>query len=210
MRVLIIDDHQVTRLGLKLLLSELDSEIETVEVGNLDAALRAGERGERFDLVLLDVRLPDGNGIERLHSVKECFETAPIVVVSAEKDPRLIRDAIEAGASGYIPKDTENAITVNAWRLVLASGIYLPPEVLPQGAPSRAGHPLVSEAWSHSPLTERQLAVLQRLLHGNANKVIARQLEITESAVKMHLAHIFDKLEVKTRMQAMAKAQALG
>ena len=127
MRVLIVDDHEVTRLGVKTLLAALNSDLETVEAGTLDHAIEIGQRGNRFDLVLLDVHLPDGNGIERLQRIKEGFEATPIVIMSAEKEPNVIRSAIEAGASGYIPKDTDNEVTVNAWRLVLASGIYLTP-----------------------------------------------------------------------------------
>ena len=210
MRVLIVDDHQVTRLGLKLLLSELAPNLETFEAGNLADAIDIGKRGESVDLVLLDVRLPDGNGVERLQRIKESFDSTPIVVMSAEKDPQLIRNALEAGASGYIPKDTENEVTVNAWRLVLAKGLYLPPDVLPQPATSRPGTSATPHKRPQIAFTDQQLAVLQRLLLGHANKVIARQLGISEGAVKAHLAHIFDKLGVSTRLQAMAKAQELG
>jgi DNA-binding NarL/FixJ family response regulator len=212
MRVLIVDDHPVTRLGLKMLLGELNAKLETVEVGRLSDAIDIGERGQHFDLVLLDVRLPDGNGIERLQRIKAAFEATPIVIMSAEKEKRLIRSAIEAGAAGYIPKDTAQEVTVNAWRLVLASGMYLPPEIVAEEISSSGGSGGAGggEHEAAPALTDRQLAVLQRLLLGDSNKLIARQLDISEGAVKMHLAHIFDKLNVSTRLQAMAKAQKLG
>jgi DNA-binding NarL/FixJ family response regulator len=209
MRVLIIDDHPVTRLGLKMLLAELDSKLESAEVGNLADAIDMGQRGERFDLVLLDVRLPDGNGVERLQRVKDAFEGTPIVIMSAEKEKRLIRTAIDAGAAGYIPKDTPHQVTVSAWRLVLAHGMYLPPEIVADETAAESGTD-GGEQERVCPLTRRQLDVLQRLALGDSNKAIARKLDISEGAVKMHLGHIFDKLEVSTRLQAMAKAQKLG
>ena len=208
MRVLIVDDHEVTRLGLKALLAVLEADLQTVEAGKLEDAVEIGRRGDSFDLVLLDVHLPDGNGIERLQRLKEIFEGTPIVVMSAENSRSVILSAIEAGASGYIPKDTDKNVTLNAWRLVLASGMYLPPEVL--RPVSTAGTAPAAQRQPRPSLNEKQLAVLQRLLHGCSNKVIARQLGISEGAVKQHLSHIFDKLGVATRLQAMAKAQELG
>jgi DNA-binding NarL/FixJ family response regulator len=211
MRVLIVDDHPLFRAGLKALVFELDSEIETAEAATLRDVQDAHDRGESFDLILLDMNLPDGNGVEALARVKGAFEAIPVVVMSAIEDPALIRDAIDQGACGYIPKTTNPTVTVHALRLVLAHGIYLPPVVLRS---SERPSSKLSKPDSHAPppptLSERQLEVLQRLLHGKPNKIIARELAISEGTVKAHLAAIYQFLNVTTRTQALYRAHELG
>lgn len=209
MRVLIVDDHQVTRLGLKMLLAELDPEVRTVETGRLGEAIEIGNRGERFALVSLDVRLPDGNGIERLSRMKEAFQETPIVVMSAEKDRDLIHAAINAGASGYIPKDTENEVTVNAWRLVLAKGVYLPAEALLPGS-TPAGSSGTRNAPAEIVLTDGQIDILHRVLLGDSNKVMARRLNMTAGNVKAYLGRLYDKFGVSSRVELMVEAYKRG
>ena len=163
---------------------------------------------ENFDLILLDMNLPGCSHLEALKQIAESFENASVVIVSAEDDPELVRSVIEAGAVGFIPKTLDQAVIVNALRLVLAQGIYLPPSVVRQGVqcelavePSRAEVPVLSE---------RQQAVLRKLLRGKSNKVIARELNIAEGTVKAHLWSVYQLLGVSSRVQAMYRVYELG
>jgi DNA-binding NarL/FixJ family response regulator len=209
MRVLIVDDHPLFRTGLKALLFELDPAIETAEATSVSDVILAGERGEAFDLVLLDLDLPDSKGLSGLQRVRAAFEGPRLVVMSALEDADLIRSAIDAGACGYIPKTTDPTVTVHALRLVLARGIYLPPHVLDAGGDRGARDPAARNA-ERPQLSTRQLAVLQRLLQGKPNKIIARELLIAEGTVKAYLAAIYQALNVSSRTQAMFRAHELG
>jgi DNA-binding NarL/FixJ family response regulator len=206
MRILVIDDHPLFRAGLRALLYELDTQIGVVEAGSLQEVAAIAMAGAEFDLVLLDMGLPDGSGLVALHSVKQAFEAAPVVIMSAATDPRLMREVIDAGASGYIPKTTQPEVTVSALRLVLAHGIYLPLDILMQNDGGRPAQQPVNLPG----LSPKQLAVLQRLLQGKPNKVIARELAIAEGTVKAHLASVYQFLDVSSRSEAMRRAHELG
>ena len=207
MRVLVIDDHPLFRAGLRALLYELDPQIGAVEAGSLREVADIAAAGAEFDLVLLDMSLPDGNGLVALQRVKQAFEAAPVVIMSAATDARLIREVIDAGASGYIPKTTRPEVTVSALRLVLAHGIYLPLDILLQG---NSVDPSTAQPAYLPGLSTKHLAVLQRLLQGKPNKVIARELTIAEGTVKAHLASVYQFLDVTSRSEAMRRAHELG
>lgn len=209
MRILIIDDHPLYREGMKALLWGLAADVDVADASTLAQALPLLRDGPRFDLVLLDMHLPGTARLGALSAVKEEVEDAPVVVVSGDDDPHLIMKAIECGAAGYIPKSTDQAVTINALRLVLAHGVYLPPEAMRthggssalQGDSASAALPLLSE---------RQRAVLKRLLQGKSNKVIARELSIAEGTVKAHLWSAYQVLGVSSRVQAMCRVHELG
>jgi DNA-binding NarL/FixJ family response regulator len=208
MRVLIIDDHPLYRAGVRALISGLDPEVFAADVSNVAEALQLARAGHAFDLVLLDMNLPGTKRLEALGQIKEQFERAAVVVVSGEEDPTLILGAIDAGAAGFIPKSTDPEITMQALRLVLAHGTYLPPHALRH---ARDAEPGGSEQAPALPdLSERQRAVLLRLLQGKANKVIAIELGIAEGTVKAHLWAVYQLLGVSSRAQAMCRVHALG
>lgn len=208
MHVLIVDDHPLFRQGLRALLSALDPDLETSDVSAVSDVRALHAAGYRPELVLLDMNLPGVSKMDALHDVKELFEAACVVVVSADEDPKLIRSAIDGGAAGYIPKTTDPAITIQALRLVLSNGIYLPSIALdvPLEAPERVLH-AGGEPGDFSP---RQRAVLRCLLQGKANKVIARELDMAEGTVKAHLWAVYQALGVNSRTQAMYRAHELG
>ncbi len=201
MRVLIVDDHPLFREGLRALLAGLEPSVTVEEAGSVAEALAPGERA--VDLVLLDMKLPDCSGLEALRAVKAAFEHVPVVVVSGEIDPALILAAIDAGASGFVTKTTNAAVTVQALRLVLASGIYLPPEAFATVRPGRTDVQM-------GLFSERQLDVLQGLLQGKPNKVIARELRIAEGTVKTHTSAIFQILGVANRTAAYRRVHESG
>ena len=207
MKVLLVDDHELAREGLKSVLPALGVAIELDEAGTCAQALeRASQR--TYDLVLLDLGLPDGSGMEALRVLREKHPEMPLVVVSGTYDTKIVFEAIEAGAMGFIPKSATRKVLVGALQLVLAGGVYLPPAVLE--TPVRTGKPLPAPSPSPSlGLTPRQLDVLRWLIQGKPNKVIARELGVAESTVKVHCQAIFTALGVSNRTEAVCVAAQL-
>lgn len=204
MRVLIVDDHPLFREGMETLLACLAPSVDVVGVASVAEALAVSQRGGDFDLVLLDMNLPGANHLEGLQRITEACERSSVVIVSAEDDPDLIRRTIAAGAAGFIPKSTDPDVVVNALRLVLEQGIYLPPGTLMNSASAPSALPAAPS------LSERQQAVLRLLLQGKSNKLIARELNVAEGTVKAHLWTVYQLLGVSTRVQAMYRVYELG
>lgn len=203
MNILIIDDHALFRDGLKFLLADLDENLEFHEAGTINDGLLAAPQTGKINIVLLDLNLPDSHGIEGLKSLRSAFEKAMIVVLSSDENAQIIRDAIAAGAAGYIPKSSTQDVLMAALRLVLAGGTYLPPNLL-HASPAPLPGPVNDDA--HTPLnhlSERQREVLMCAVQGKANKVIARELDISEATVKAHMSASFRALGVKNRTEAV-------
>jgi DNA-binding NarL/FixJ family response regulator len=205
MHILIVDDHPLFREGLKTLLAALEPGVRISDAGSVDEAVAL--RGDDApDLILLDMNLPGTSRLDALHQVKAAHESASVVVVSGDENPLLIRSAVDAGAAGYIPKSTDASLTIQALRLVLANGIYLPRAAL-TGSGAASAQP--ANAAGSPEFSDRQLAVLKCLLQGKANKVIARELSIAEGTVKAHLWAIYQALGVNSRAQAMYRVHEL-
>jgi DNA-binding NarL/FixJ family response regulator len=216
MHVLIIDDHPLYRDGLAAVLSGLQPDIEVTGVSHLAAAAAwrsspAGA-GRTVDLVLLDMALPGVSRLDALQQVQLLFEDSSVVVVSGEDDAQFVMRAIDAGAAGYILKSTDGDAVVQALRTVLSQGVYLPPTALLR--PPRIGahgDANAADLGVYVPsLSDKQRAVLQGLLQGKSNKLIARDLGIAEGTVKAHLWAVYQSLGVNSRSQAMCKAYELG
>jgi DNA-binding NarL/FixJ family response regulator len=207
MHILIVDDHPLFREGLKTLLTALEPAVRISDAGTVAEAI-ALSAADAPDLILLDMNLPGPSRLDALRQVKAANEAASVVVVSGDEDPVLIRKAVDEGAAGYIPKTTDASLTIQALRLVLANGIYLPRAALAAGAP--ASVPAASSKAGGPPeFSGRQLDVLKRMLQGKANKVIARELDIAEGTVKAHLWSIYQALGVSSRGQAMYRVHEL-
>ncbi len=207
--ILLVDDHALFREGLKFLLRSLDAGLELDEAGDCARALeRASARS--YDLVLLDLKLPGVNGMDALKALREAVPSTPLVVLSGEEDPRLVREAIERGAMGFIPKSSTPEVLIQALRLVLAHGVYLPPAVLDTpAAAAPPPHPESAEA-KLPLLTERQMDVLRCVIQGKPNKVIARDLDISEGTVKAHLSSVMHALGARNRTEAVFAAAKMG
>lgn len=203
MRVLIIDDHPLFREGLRSLLLSLDAHSHVVQAARVADACKHPTDG--FDLVLLDLNLPGQSRLDALREVRQWFESASVVIISADDGLDTIQSCIQAGASGFIPKDTDSDVTIEALRIVLARGIYLPPKATQGGAAHGGSSPSPAITFS-----DRQLAVLRSLLQGKPNKVIARDIGIAEGTVKAHLWAVYQTLGVSSRAQAMYRAHELG
>ena len=201
MRILLIDDHPLFRGGLKYLLRGLDESVETDESGDCAQALERLSAGP-YDLVLLDLKLPGVNGLDALASLREAAPGTPLIMLSGEDDPEVVRAAIERGAMGFIPKSSTPEVMIQALQLVLKRGVYLPPTVLDAvhtGAPSAL-----------PGLTPRQMDVMRCVIRGMPNKVIARELDVSEATVKAHLTAVFQAIGARNRTEAVYVAAKLG
>jgi DNA-binding NarL/FixJ family response regulator len=211
LEVLLVDDHDLFREGLKLVLAQLKSELSFHEAACL-ADLRAMKRETPIDLVLLDYHLPDSRGFEGLTVARQLFESAMIIVISGEGNPRIIQQAIAHGASGFIPKASSGQVLMAALQLVLAGGIYLPAEMLSEylaGGFSSGTKQEKGGQMLHM-LSSRQREVLMLALHGKTNKLIARELGISDHTVKAHLSIAFKALGVSNRCEAVYAAARYG
>lgn len=206
MRILIIDDHALFRQGLRFLLRDLDADLEIVEAA--DCAQACALAGESFNVVLLDLHMPGVAGLDALEAVREAFEASRIVVLSGEEDPRQVRRAIDAGAAGFIPKSSTPEVLLSALRLVLADGVYLPAVAL-KGLGEEEPDALSTDRLGDA-LSDRQVEVLRKAVQGKANKVIARELGISEGTVKAHLSAAFRALGVHNRTEAVYAAARSG
>jgi len=210
LRVLLIDDHVVVRKGLLSVLAALDTDITFLEAEGLDDALRFVS--ETPDLILLDLYMPGINGFSALTRIGEVFESAKVVVLSSEENPKVIRGAVANGAAGFIPKSSQQEVLVQALLLVLKGGTYLPPQVIGD-IPDRAVEVLEQSAHpSPSPLdalSPRKRDVLRLLLDGKSNKLIARTLGISDHTVKAHIDSVYRALGVRSRYEAMIVVKRL-
>lgn len=209
MRILLVDDHTLFRQGLRLLLSDLSTTLEFTEAESCEAMPSTGD----FDVVLLDYHLPGVDGLAGLAMTRGRFETASVVMLSGEDDPEIIRQIIDHGASGFVPKSSPAELLVAALKLILAGGVYLPPNALNTATPrlakpSPAVAPTETDTGncSHPELeiiSPRQREVLQLAVQGKVNKIIAREMEISESTVKAHLSAAYRALGVQNRTEAV-------
>jgi DNA-binding NarL/FixJ family response regulator len=194
---------------MKALLLGLDATIDCSEAADVAAAVQMGVDGAQFDLILLDLGLPGLSGLDALAEIKRTFDSAAVVIVSGEEAPSLVRDAISAGAAGYVPKSTDPSVTLQALRLVIAHGTYLPPIAI-TGVRTDVTRPAGGGMQAAPQLSPRQLQILRLLLQGQSNKVIAKRLDIAEGTVKAHLWAVYQALGVASRGQAMFRAHQLG
>jgi DNA-binding NarL/FixJ family response regulator len=211
MRILLVDDHPLLRGGMRYLLRSLDAGLEMDEANNCNQALKL-VAGRSYDLVLLDLKMPGLNGLDALAALRHAAPGMPLVVLSGESDPGVIRAAIEGGAMGFIPKSSTPEVLIQALRLILAHGVYLPQLVLDEAyaAPSLAPALPRTAATALPGLTPRQMEVLRCVIRGQANKVIARELDLSEGTVKAHLSAVFHVLGAHSRTEAVYAAAKLG
>jgi len=204
MHVLLIDDHELVRVGLRTLVQELAPGSVVTEASSCEHALDL--TGEPADLILLDMMLPGANRLDAFDQIRLAFDSARIVAISGINDPTLIYKTLQRGASGFVLKSYDNQITLSALRQVLVGGIHIPPEVLrfaTQTDPPPVATRSVNDALRD--LTDRQQDILFAAAIGQSNKVIARQFDIAEGTVKAHLAAVFSILDVKNRTQALLR-----
>jgi DNA-binding NarL/FixJ family response regulator len=203
LKLLVADDHPLFRDAVGLAIRQLDgAEPQVLEAGTLDEAARIAAAEPDLDLLLLDLHMPGAQGLSGLVELRRRFPALPIVVVSAAEDPRLIREAIAAGAMGYVPKSLDRAGIGEALRQVLAGEIWQPAEGDDEAAPCGA-----TVAERLKALTPQQANILKLMAAGKPNKIIAYELAIAETTVKAHVTIILRKLGVFSRTQAVLVAR---
>ena len=215
MKVLLVDDHPLILSALQAMIQELDPDVKVTAVGSASAARSALAADANFDLVLLDLQLGDASGFDVLVEMRKAHPALPVVVISASDRASDVIQAIDLGAMGFVPKRASNDTLVDALRLVMAGGIYVPAMHLgsSQGPSSRAASSAIPAAetatyqvapsFEELGLTPRQADVLTQLLQGKPNKEIARRLGLSVETVKDHVQAVLRALGVSSRTQAV-------
>ncbi len=204
-RVLVVDDHPVTRDGLKTALA-LTDEVEVVgEAGSGEEAVQVVEKATP-DVVFMDVRMPGMNGIQATRVIRERHPDTRVILFTVDESRASIAEAIQAGVSGYLLKDVGISDLLNAARLAMEGKAVI--------------HPALTQAFieevrlvdrkPEAPLSRREIEILQRVAYGATTKEVADQLGISFHTVKTHLERIFEKLGANDRAQAVAIAIRQG
>jgi two-component system response regulator NreC len=205
-RVLIVDDHAVVRSGLRLL---LDAEDDLEVVGEAGSAREAvfEARTANPDVILLDVVMPDQSGLEAIPTLLHEHPGAKILVLSMQDDPRYVREAFAAGASGYVLKEAADAEVVAAIREVARGGRYVHPAL---GARLVAADTAAARRAEEDPLSDREREVLRLLALGHTNQEISTRLYISVRTAETHRAHIMQKLRLSSRAELVRYALDQG
>jgi DNA-binding NarL/FixJ family response regulator len=214
MKILIVDDHALVRRGLSYVVKEGFPDAEVTEAESAAAALEFLQLGTEIDLALVDVRMPDLDGLELLRAMKADRADMPVIMLSTYDNAPYVKRALADGASGYLlkdatPEDLSQAINV----AMSGSGNVLSPRVIQnlfeEHEASGREHGTNGRRGEYN-LTQREHDILELLAEGRANREIAGRLYLSEKTVKAHLAAIFRKLGVTNRTQAAMMAVQMG
>jgi two-component system, NarL family, response regulator NreC len=205
-RVLVVDDHAVVRTGLRRVL-DAEPDIETVgEAPNAERAVFEA-MAHTPDVVLMDVVMPGKSGIEIIPTLQQNAPQARVLVLSMQDDPRYLREAFDAGASGYVLKEAADTEVVDAVRAVAAGGRYVHPALGARLVEAEAAERRRAE---EDPLSEREREVLRLLALGHTNQEIAKLLYISVRTAETHRAHIMQKLRLSSRAELVRYALTEG
>lgn len=194
--ILIIDDHDLFRTGLNMILKQ-DDRIDTIlEAGSVMDALE--HKKSHIDIILSDIQMPGLNGLEGIKVLKEAFSDTPIIILSASHAADDMKEALDAGAEGFLPKSSSAKMIIDAIMLVLNGAQCFPEN---KNLDKNKTNKTTEE------LTPRQLEVLALLCEGKPNKLIARELELSENTIRVHVSAILSVLNVSSRSEAMLVAQ---
>jgi DNA-binding NarL/FixJ family response regulator len=202
-RLVIADDHPLFRGALREAVSGQFADADIAEAGTFDDVVAQLDRGGEVDLVLLDLTMPGVRGFSGLMFLRAQYPSVPVVIVSANDDPAVIRRCMDFGASGFIPKTLGVEVMRTALARVLEGGVWTPPDVDLSGRPDADTAELIGRL---ATLTPQQVRVLMMLSEGMLNKQIAYGLGVSEATVKAHVSAILQKLGVESRTQAVIAA----
>lgn len=214
MKILIVDDHALVRRGMGHVVRESFRDAEVVEAASSEEALQAMSSAD-IDIALVDVRMPDADGLDLLHDMKSRWPSVPVIMLTSFDHAHYVRRALAEGAAGYMlkdatPEDLEQAVKV----AMSGGGNVLSPRVIQNlfeamDGPRSGGNGDMSHR-STGSLTQRETDILALLAEGKSNRDISRALFLSEKTVKAHLAAIFRKLGVTNRTQAAMAAVSMG
>lgn len=213
-KILIADESPLVREALTRIVRELGCSPAVLEADGIEAAEQVVSDQPGVTLAIVDVLLPGTTGVEAVARMLQAAPNVPILVLSAKDDPATVRAALDAGARGFMSKRSPTGVMVEAMRLVMVGGMYLPPQVLrPVAADSGTldEDPVgAARSLGSLSLTPRQRDVLALLMQGMPNKTICRELALAEGTVKTHTAAIYRALGVTNRTQAVYAMSRLG
>ncbi len=217
MHILLADDHRLVRDGLKFFLDKLGPEVSVIEADTFDEALSRAAEADALDLIILDLAMPGMNGLGGFEIMRARFPEVPVVILSGAYRRDDVLDALDRGAHGFIPKTLSGEAMLNALKLVMSGERYVPAVIFSDVDPGPGGNggnggngaalagdnPLLR-------LTRRERDVLEVLTKGFSNKEIARELDVREVTVKVHLKGVYRKLGVENRTLAVKIAMQFG
>ncbi|MEL6686506.1 MAG: response regulator transcription factor [Pseudomonadota bacterium] len=203
MNILLADDHDLVRDAISALLKNDDASIEVDTVENLPRVLEKLRQGERYDVIILDLKMPGMNGLAGIGKVQSLSKNVPIIIMSGNASKQDVHTALELGARGFVPKTLAGRSLVSAVKLVASGETYVPTDVL-------TGNRGETVEGLRAALTKREMEVLSQLRRGHSNKEIARLLEISEATVKLHVRSLSDKFEAKNRTDIVIQAIDAG
>lgn len=205
LKLLVVEDHALVREGMVRLLRQLDPDIGLVEASDGLVAQEILSQDEDFDLVLMDLAMPNMDGFEALDWLRQSHPDIPVAVVSAYDDLPTINRVLNNGASGFVPKAYSGDAMLAALREILEGHIFRPSstaraklDAVPARAQAKSTVTPIEVG-----LTDRQAQVLALIIRGLSNREIAKQLDLTEGTVKIHASGIFKTLGVSSRSEAM-------
>ena len=201
--LLIADDHPLFRGALREAVTGLVEHAEIAEAGSFEDMTAVLDQGGDVDLILLDLSMPGMRGFSGLMFLRAQYPSVPVVVVSANSDPSVIRRCMDFGASGFIPKTLGIEQMRAAIKHVLGGGVWTPPDIDLAGGSDTKTAALMARL---ATLTPQQVRVLMMLSEGLLNKQIAYELSVSEATVKAHVSAILQKLGVDSRTQAVIAA----
>jgi DNA-binding NarL/FixJ family response regulator len=210
MKILLVDDHALIRDALRGIVKELAPDAAVLEAGDWRQAMHLIKANPDLHLILLDLNLPDRDGLSVLADLRSHYATISCVVLSASQDRGSIVKAMDLGVLGFIPKSSPREVMVNALRLIFSGGIYIPPEALPRSEAAKPPASSCPAAPSDLGLTARQVEVLALMMQGKSNKAISRILDVAEPTVKHHVSAILKALKVMSRTEAVIAVGGFG
>ncbi len=214
MRILLVEDHTLFREALLHVLRRFDSTAVVIEASTAREALRLVAHYHDLDLILLDLAMPGSSGLTALPELHALRPAVPLVILSASEEPTAVRQALEAGAMGYIPKSSSSHEMIAALNLVLVGEVYVPPALLAAlealETSSVQGATPATEERVVDGLTLRQVEALRLMGQGLSNKGICRRLNLAEGTVKLHVTAILRTLNTCNRTQAVIEAARRG
>ena len=213
--ILVVDAHFLIREALRDALKQVTGDVRVIEATGGHEAIRFVSEQSQIDLVLLELNLPDRDGLSVLGELRQSNPAIPVVVLSARHDRDTVTQTLALGASGFIPKSEERDVLLSALELVLAGGVYIPPVILaPEGATLSRPNVTQVDARALTPaglgLSGRQIEVLQLMMQGKSNKAICRALNLAVPTVKNHVTAIFKVLKVSSRTEAVIAVDNLS
>jgi DNA-binding NarL/FixJ family response regulator len=210
MRFLLADDHGLFREGIKLIFNKLQPDTEIVEAETLPETEKLLSGQDKFDLILLDLKMPGMNGLDSVSRVVDVAGEQPVVVMSGAYRRADVLATIEKGAAGFIPKTLGGQAMVNAINLILHGEKFIPSVICSSDEEEDAETNAEKDLSIFEGLTGREREVLLHLVEGHSNKVIANILDLQEVTVRAHLKGVFRKLGVSSRTQAVGLALRRG